>query len=82
METIIVEIMLAGVHQSYDFVLPAHVPVGCILWRLIEIIRQAAHVGIDDDHPCLYDAEGKHIIPLEQTLAQAGIRDSSLLVLI
>lgn len=83
METIIVEIYLPGVSQSYDFVMPAHVPVGSILDRLIDLLKGYTNIAqIDAEHPCLCDMMSKRPIPLHKTLSQCGVRDSWRLMLL
>ncbi len=82
MDTMIVEIFLPSVNQSHDFILPAHVPVGSILRYLTDVVRACANVDIDPDHPCLCDLDTRQPIPLERTLSQCGVRDSSRLMLL
>ena len=83
MGTIIVEIVLPAVDQSYDFKLPVHIPVGSILPDLVDVIKTCIdNVLVDNEHPCLCDMMTRRPVPLDQTLSQAGIRDSGKLMLL
>lgn len=83
MDTIIVEIRIAVTGRVVDFVLPAHVPVRALLNDMIALVEQAfVHIVVDDELPLLYDQDKAALIPLDLTLAQAGIRDSSRLLLL
>ena len=83
MDTIIVEICIAVTGRVVDFVLPAHVPVRALLNDIIALVEQAfAHIAVDDEQPLLYDRDRAALIPPEMTLAQAGIHDSSQLLLL
>ena len=83
MDTIIVEIALPAVDQSYDFKLPVHIPVGAILPYLVNVIKSCTNnVLVDHENPYLCDLLTHRPIPLHQTLSQAGIRDGWKLMLL
>lgn len=83
METIVVEIFLPAISQSYDFIMPVHVPVGSIIKTLIDVVASCTGSAlIDGTHPCLCDMTARRPIPPEKTLAQCGIRDSARLMLL
>ena len=83
METIIVEIYFPTINQKHDFVLPAHIPIGSILQELIIAVEDSAkNLLIDNKHPVLCDMISRRPLALEQTLSQAGIRDSHQLMLL
>lgn len=83
METIIVEICIGITGNVEDFVLPAHVPVQALTGEIIKLVEQAfPWIAFDKELPLLCDGEKGNIIPGHLTLAQAGIRDSSRLLLL
>ncbi|MGN0996874.1 MAG: EsaB/YukD family protein [Candidatus Ventricola sp.] len=83
METIIVEICIGVTGSVSDFVLPAHVPVQALIGEIIKLIEQAfPYLTFDTELPLLYDSERKTAIPMQLTLAQAGVCDSSRLLLV
>lgn len=83
METVIVEICMGITGSVSDFILPAHVPVAALISELIKLIEQVyPHITFDRDMPILYEMEKGLPIPMNATLAQAGIRDSSRLLLV
>lgn len=83
METIIVEICIGITGNVSDFVLPAHVPVQTLICELIKLIEQVfPYITFDHETPILYEMEKGWPIPLHQSLAQAGVRDSSRLLLV
>lgn len=83
METIIVEICIGITGSVSDFVLPAHVPVESLVGEIIKLVEQAfPWITYDKEQPLLCDSEKGCVIPGHLTLAQAGIRDSSRLLLV
>lgn len=83
METIIVEICIGITGNVADFVLPAHVPVESLTGEIINLVEQAfPWLVFDKTQPLLCDGEKGCVIPGHLTLAQAGIRDSSRLLLV
>ncbi len=83
METIIVEICIGITGCVSDFVLPAHVPVESLISEIIKLVEQAfPWLTFDKQMPLLCDSEKGRVIPGHLTLAQAGICDSSRLLLV
>ncbi|MBP3522969.1 MAG: EsaB/YukD family protein [Clostridia bacterium] len=83
METIIVEICIGITGNVSDFVLPAHVPVQALISELIKLIEQVfPYITFDHETPILYEMDKGSAIPMHLSLAQAGIRDSSRLLLV
>jgi len=83
METIIVEICIGITGNVSDFVLPAQVPVETLTGEIIKLAEQAfPWITFDTALPMLCDSEKGRVIPGNLTLAQAGIRDSSRLLLL
>lgn len=83
METIIVEILIGTTGNISDFVLPAHVPVDALIPEIRKLVEQVfPYVAFDEEAPMLCDRDKGTIIPAGMTLAQAGIRDSSRLLLV
>lgn len=83
METIIVEICIGITGSVSDFVLPAHVPVEALIGEIIKLVEQAfPWLTFDGQMPLLCDSEKGRVIPGHLTLAQAGVRDSSRLLLV
>ena len=82
-ETIIVEICIGITENVSDFVLPAHVPVDALIVEIIRLVEQVfPHLTFDDEMPMLCDRDKGTVIPGNLTLAQAGVRDSSRLLLL
>lgn len=81
MENIIVEIALAANGETVDFMLPAHVPVQNLMKELTQVVEQV-YQQIATNQPLLINQSLQQIIPPNQTLAQAGVRDGQRLMLV
>lgn len=83
MENIIVEIMLAATGDTVDFMLPAHIAIGEMMKDLVQLVEQVyQQVSFGDEQPVLFNHSETRPIPLDMTLAQAGIRDGHRLLLV
>jgi len=83
METIIVEICIGVNGVVSDFMLPAHVPVSKLLRELVSLVEQVyQEITFSGETPMLCSLTSGAIIPMDLTLAQAGVRDSHQLMLI
>ncbi|MBR2942563.1 MAG: EsaB/YukD family protein [Clostridia bacterium] len=83
METIIVEICIGVNAVASDFMLPAHVPVSKLIRELVSLVEQVyQEVTFSGETPMLCSLTSGTIIPMDMTLAQAGVRDSHQLMLV
>ncbi len=83
MENIIVEIYIAPVGETADFMLPAHVEVRKILSDLTRLVEQVyQQITYAGEQPLLCCLDDERIIPLNLTLAQAEIKDGHRLILV
>lgn len=83
METIIVEIYLPGINQTYDFSVPSQIPIKHFVHELVDAIQASLHqVQIDGDNPVLCDMQHCRLLPLDKTLAECHVRDSYRLMLV
>lgn len=83
METIIVEIYLPSINQTFDFSVPSQIPVISFVHELIDAIQVNLHqVRIDHENPMLCDLRHSALIPLDKTLAECHVRDSDRLLLV
>lgn len=83
MENIIVEIFIAPIGETADFMLPAHVEVRKILTDLTRLVEQFyQQITYDGEQPLLFSRDNEQVIHLNMTLAQAGIKDGHRLILV
>ena len=83
MENIIVEITLAATGEVVDFMLPAHVPVGEMIGDLTRLVEQVyQQITYSGEQPVLCNQSEGRMIPLDITLAQAGVQDGHKLILV
>ena len=83
METIIVEICIGSIGTVADFMLPAHVQVSKLIGELARLIEQHfPETTFAQEQLFLCDMASQQMIPENQTLAQAGIRDGHRLMIV
>ena len=76
METIIVEILLAGVNECFDFSMPSQIPVGSLLGELVKVVASCTpNAVVDDRCPVLMERRTGAILDREKTLAENGVCD-------
>ena len=83
METIIVEIYIPAITQSFDFRLPASGRVCDVIdeiIRILEITQQ--NLMFDKKAPMLCDVEQGVVLDPSRHIAETGLHDSSRLVLL
>lgn len=83
METIIVEIFVPAITQSFDFSLPSEGRIGDVteeIIRILELTQQ--NLAIDKSLPMLCNVENGNVLNPEMRIAETGLHDSSKLILI
>ena len=82
MESIIVEVYIPATSASYDFRLPSIGRVGDITDEVIRILETTQQdLEFDREQPILCDREREMILDPRLTVAEAGLRDGSRLIL-
>lgn len=83
MQTIIVEVYIPATSASFDFRLPAAGKIGDIISEMTQILEATQQdLMLDHTQPMLCDRDGERILDLRDTVAEAGLRDGSALILI
>lgn len=82
METIIVRIILSPLEDVVEFILPAHVPIQNLMEDIIRQVRLVVWNVEYDSSAMLYSVEHQQLLQPQWTLAQCGIQESSILMLI
>lgn len=82
METIIVEIYVPATSVSFDFRLPSTGRVEDIIAEVIRILETTQqNLDFDREMPLLCDQERELVLDPRLTVAEAGLRDGSRLIL-
>lgn len=82
MQTIIVEIYIPAISSSFDFRLPSTGKIADIVNEVIWILETTQqNLLFDHDQPVLCDCEREIILDQHTTVAEAGLRDGTRLML-
>ena len=83
MQSIIVEIFVPATSASYDFRLPSTGRIGDIINEIVRILETTEqNLLFDRDQPMLCDTERGTILKAQDSVAEAGLRDGSKLLLV
>lgn len=83
MESIIVEIYVPAISKSFDFRLPTSGRVCDVVEEIIRILEITQHnLMFDKTTPMLCDIERSIVLDPASHIAQAGLHDSSRLILV
>lgn len=83
MQSIIVEVHIPATSASYDFRLPAAGRIGDIVTEVTRILETTQqNMLLDHEQPILCDRERERILDPQDTVAEAGLRDGSRLILL
>ena len=83
METMIVEIYIPAVNQSFDFQLPASGLVGDVTLEMIRILEQTQPgLAFDRNNPIICHLDDGRILNPGDPLASAGVYDGVRLMLL
>lgn len=83
METMIVEINVPAINQSFDFQMPASGVVRDVIQEIVRIL-ELTQLGLvfDPDYPMMCHLDDGRILELDDTLASAGVYDGVQLMLL
>lgn len=83
MQSIIVELFVPATSASFDFRLPSTGKIGDIVKEMIRILESTEHnLLFDRAQPILCDAERGVILEMHKSVAEAGLKDGSRLLLV
>ena len=83
MQTIIVEVYLPATSENHDFRLPSEARIGDLTREMARILEATQrNLAVDPDYPLLCERDGGRILPDWQTVAEAGLKDGSRLLLL
>lgn len=83
MQTIIVEIYIPATSSSFDFRLPSTGKIADIVSEVIWILETTQqNLLFDHDQPILCDCERGVVLDQHITVAEAGLRDGTRLMLV
>jgi len=83
MQSIIVEISVPATSASFDFRLPSTGRISDIINEIIRILETTEqNLLFDRDQPMLCDMERGTILKPQDSVAEAGLRDGSKLMLV
>lgn len=83
MQLIIVEVYVPATSASFDFRLPSTGRVGDIMTEIIRILEATQqNLQFDMEDLLLCDREGERMLNRNDTVAEAGLRDGSRLILV
>lgn len=83
MQSIIVEVHVPATSTRYDFRLPSSGRIGDVLAEMSRILEATQqNLLLDHEQPMLCDRERECILDPQDTVAEAGLRDGSRLILI
>ncbi len=83
MQTIIVEVFVPAVSETFDFRLPSTAYLNDVVNEVIRILEATQHnLMFDKDEPMLCDRMRNRAMNLWETVAEAGLRDGARLILV
>ena len=83
MQSIIVEVYLPATAESHDFRLPSEARIGDLTREMARILEATQfNLSVDPVHPLLCERDAGRILMPWQTVAEAGLRDGSRLLLL
>lgn len=83
MQSIIVEVYVPALTISFDFRLPATGKIGDLTQEMINVLeRTQQNIRFDREQPMLCDRDRGIVLKREDTVAEAGLRDSAQLMLL
>ena len=83
MQSIIVEVYLPATSESHDFRLPSEARIGDICREMTHILEKTQNnLSVDNVHPLLCERDSGKVLMDWQTVAEAGLRDGSRLLLL
>lgn len=83
MQTIIVEVFVPAVTETFDFRLPSTAHLKDVVDEVIRILEATQHnLMFDKEQPMLCDRTRNKTMNLWETVAEAGLRDGARLILV
>lgn len=83
MQTIIVEVFVPAVSESFDFRLPSTAYLKDVVDEVIRILEATQHnLMFDKEQPMLCDRNCNTALNLWETVAEAGLQDGVRLILV
>ena len=83
MQTIIVEVFVPAVSESFDFRLPSTAHLKDVVDEVIRILEATQHnLMVDKEQPMLCDRMHNRAMNLWETVAEAGLQDGARLILV
>lgn len=83
MESVIVEVYIPATSASYDFRLPSSGKIGDVIGEVIRVLEATQqNLEFDWEQSVLCDRDREVILAPQDTVAEAGLRDGSKLILI
>lgn len=83
MQTIIVEVFVPAVSESFDFRLPSTAYLKDVVDEVIRILEATQHnLMFDKEQPMLCDRNCNKALNLWETVAEAGLQDGVRLILV
>lgn len=83
MQSIIVEVYIPAISAGFDFRLPSVGRIGDIIAEMTQILESTQqNLLLDHTQPMLCERDGGRVLDPHDTVAEAGLRDGSTLILI
>lgn len=83
MQTIIVEIYIPATSARFDFRLPSSGRIGDIMAEITRVLEATQqNLQLDREQPMLCDQDRGLVLDRNDTVAEAGLRDGSRLILV